>query len=611
VKIKEIQSYFRVTIAHIPLRVFLLVPFLVQVSTIVGLVGYLSYRSGQKAVDNLATQLLRKVSEQVSDRLDNYLQTPQNIIAFNRLAFEEGNLNLDDISQVQQQLWQQVKIYEVPTALQFVDSEGVLVGVGEDKEGVFSPPGSIILASAQNGQRNYYLASETGKATRLVHSLDNWSPSDRPWYQEAMQQPPNTQAWSSIYAWSGLDLATMNAISPIYQNGEFRGIFAANVILSHISLFLNEIELSSDGQIFIIEKTGDIVATSTQEKPFLKNIQGKKLVRLPAVKSQDWLTRTTAREILQQIESFGQIHHYQSLKFKAKQFGQKSWQLPQCYFTEVFPYQDEYGLDWLIVLTIPESEFMAVIYQNVRHTFIWVSLALVGSMILGIYTSRWISQPILRLRNSAQEIAQGNFADTNLPRVWVTELQQLTDAFVKMAHRLRESFHEMNSLNRQLSDSQSRLEKFLEAIPVGVAIHDANGSLIYMNQTAKQLLKPGIIADATIQEQIVTYRMYLADTDILYPLEKLPVVKALNGESVKAEDIEIHGYDRRRIAIQAEATPFFDSDGQITHSIVAFEDITQRKAAEKIMAEYHQELEREVREKTQSLKAEIAERLRS
>lgn len=598
-KIREIGYYFRVAIAHIPLRVFLLVPFLVQVSLIVGLVGYLSYRSGQKAVDNLATQLIRKVSEQVSDRLDDYLQTPQQIIAFNRLAIEQGNLNLDDVSQVQQLLWQQVKIYDVPTALQFVNSEGVFVGVGEDRQGTFSPAGSIILASAQNGQRNYYLASETGKATRLVHSLDNWTPSDRPWYQEAMQQKPNTQTWSSIYAWAGLDLATMNAISPIYQNGEFRGIFAANVVLSHINLFLEEIKFSSGGQIFIIETTGDIVATSTEEKPFIKNIDGKKLTRLPAANSQDWLTRTTAREILQQTETFAQIHHRQSLQFSAKYSEKysdhKFWQLPQRYFTEVFRYQDEYGLDWLIVLTIPETEFMEAIYHNVRNTFIWVSFALVGSIILGIYTSRWISQPITRLRNSAQEIAQGNFEGINLPPVFVTELQQLTDAFVKMSKRLHQSFQEMSCLNQQLSDSQSRLEKFLEAIPVGVAIHDATGTLTYMNQAAKKLLKPGIIAGATLQEQVIIYQMYVADTNILYPLEKLPVFKALNGESFKTEDIEIHAGDRRRIAIQAEATPFFDCNGKITHSIVAFEDITERKAAEKIMAEYRHELEKFVR----------------
>jgi len=44
-----------------PLGVVLIVPFVLEIVGAVGLVGYLSFRNGQKAVNNLASQLMSEV----------------------------------------------------------------------------------------------------------------------------------------------------------------------------------------------------------------------------------------------------------------------------------------------------------------------------------------------------------------------------------------------------------------------------------------------------------------------------------------------------------------------------------------------------------------------
>ncbi|HBK97969.1 MAG TPA: hypothetical protein DD001_11945 [Microcoleaceae bacterium UBA10368] len=45
----------------LPLGVVLIVPFVLEIVGAVGLVGYLSFRNGQKAVNNLASQLMSEV----------------------------------------------------------------------------------------------------------------------------------------------------------------------------------------------------------------------------------------------------------------------------------------------------------------------------------------------------------------------------------------------------------------------------------------------------------------------------------------------------------------------------------------------------------------------
>ena len=81
---------------HIPLRLLLIVPFVLQIVGAVGLVGYLSYRSGQKAVEEMADQLMDQAKNRVQDHLYMALQTPQQTIAINYRAVQQGRLNIKD-----------------------------------------------------------------------------------------------------------------------------------------------------------------------------------------------------------------------------------------------------------------------------------------------------------------------------------------------------------------------------------------------------------------------------------------------------------------------------------------------------------------------------------
>jgi len=61
------------TYKKVSLRLILVIPFVIQIFAAVGLVGYLSFRNGEKAVNDLANQLMKKVNELVDQHLDTYL----------------------------------------------------------------------------------------------------------------------------------------------------------------------------------------------------------------------------------------------------------------------------------------------------------------------------------------------------------------------------------------------------------------------------------------------------------------------------------------------------------------------------------------------------------
>jgi hypothetical protein len=80
----------------LPLRTVLIVPFVLQIVGAVGLVGYLSFRNGQKAVNNLATQLMSEVSLRVEQNLQVYLTTPHLINQSKLDAVKLGLLKMEN-----------------------------------------------------------------------------------------------------------------------------------------------------------------------------------------------------------------------------------------------------------------------------------------------------------------------------------------------------------------------------------------------------------------------------------------------------------------------------------------------------------------------------------
>lgn len=163
-------------------------------------------------------------------------------------------------------------------------------------------------------------------------------------------------------------------------------------------------------------------------------------------------------------------------------------------------------------------------------------------------------------------------------------------------------------LYTSLRQSESKLNQILEALPVGISALDPTGKYHYMNQVGQQVLgQPP--SQISLEEISTFYQIYLAGTSRLYPQAQLPGIRALQGEAVMAEDLEILR-DGERIPLQVYSTPIFDETGQVIYAINAFTDISDRKQAEKLIAEYNHTLEVQVAERTEALR-ESEERFRN
>ncbi|MEW6499848.1 MAG: HAMP domain-containing protein, partial [Cyanobacteriota bacterium] len=120
-------------------------------------------------------------------------------------------------------------------------------------------------------------------------------------------------------------------------------------------------------------------------------------------------------------------------------------------FIQVTPWRDRFGLDWLVVVTVPESDFNSQINANTRTTILLCLGALAVATILGIYTSRWITRPILKLSQASEAIATGQL-DQTVETTNIKELDAVAQSFNHMASQLQDSFNELAQTNAELEN---------------------------------------------------------------------------------------------------------------------------------------------------------------
>ncbi|MGA7936288.1 MAG: GAF domain-containing protein, partial [Kovacikia sp.] len=161
-------------------------------------------------------------------------------------------------------------------------------------------------------------------------------------------------------------------------------------------------------------------------------------------------------------------------------------------------------------------------------------------------------------------------------------------------------------LYSKLRASESQMAQFLEAIPVGIGIIDAAGRPYYVNQQGIELMGKGVDPAATPEQLSEIYQLYVTGTNQIYPTERMPIIRALSGERTRADDADIH-QNNLTIPVEAWGTPVFDEQGNVVYAIAAFQDITERKQAEHLLANYNRTLEQEVAERTAALQQSEAE----
>ncbi|WP_051044483.1 diguanylate cyclase domain-containing protein [Pleurocapsa sp. PCC 7319] len=439
---------------QLSLRFVLIVPFLLQIAAAVGLTGYFSWRNGQKTVESLAIRLSQEVTAHIEKHVRKYTNTPSLFLKINEAAIKAKNIELSDHKKMARYFWEQTKISDAMPYIYFGNEQGDFVGVWKESENRTT----LRIRNRLNApKRAIYKLDDQGEPIKLI-SNKVFRTRQRPWYKTAIKAGKPT--WSSIYVFALPESLGITRVIPIYdQSKSLLGVLGADLTLANISDFLRQIKVSDSGHVFIMERSGEIVASSAEELPYRQTESGEE--RLAAIQSSEALIRETAQNLLAKFGSFEQIDTNKQFAFKSE--GQRN-------FIQVVPFNIEPGIDWLMVVVIPEADYAEHLQANNYTTMLLCLIALAVAATFGIATAQWIAQPILSLSQASESLAKqaaiAGLVDSKLVQEGenqsIRELGVLAQAFNHMAQHLELSFNNLAQTNAELEQRVADRTKELE-----------------------------------------------------------------------------------------------------------------------------------------------------
>ena len=406
------------------LRKMLILPSAALVVAVAAVIGWLSYTAGRDAVDAVAKRLLLETRGRIGQAVERHVVGSRAVL---EAAFPDGMPMPDaiegELAALRRRFWIATSLHTDPNDYVYYGTcSGQFFGVKR----LSASEAEVRLKTTPAQQRRITrFAGIDGEERFMSDETRLYEPRERPWYKAG--QSADAHTWTSVYIdFRTNELVSTRARKVLSPQGQVQGVVATDVSLRALNDFVSALSISAHGFAFIVEPDGDLIAASAGAN-VARSADGA-MTRLQASASTQPLVRAGFAEMQRALAATPGAKLPQT-----RSFIDDDGQPVIIAFDRL---KDEAGLDWLVVVGVPERDYTAGIAGNLMRT-VWLSaLALLIAVIGGALFYAWVARDLRALTDAARRIGDG---ELDVP-VGVTrrdEIGDLARGFESMQSRLR------------------------------------------------------------------------------------------------------------------------------------------------------------------------------
>jgi PAS domain S-box-containing protein len=254
--------------------------------------------------------------------------------------------------------------------------------------------------------------------------------------------------------------------------------------------------------------------------------------------------------------------------------------------------RDITGTPWRIIVKMDQDEVFRSLYQLRDLAIALSAAATVIIVVLGLYFSRRITNPIRRFTEIVKRIQSGAY-DLRVPVASRDEIGTLGLAFNNMTNQLAESNHQLeikvadrtrtlDQKVKELGDAKAKDDAILDSIGDGMLVTDKSGNILLVNAIAADFL--GVDTAKVLQTSVANIPLY-DEMGKPLPLEEQPMTIALQTArkiEVRVGSMNVEG---AKMALAVTATPVLEQ-GTVIGVIQTIRDVTKEREVDRMKTEF-------------------------
>ncbi|AWI05606.1 HD domain-containing phosphohydrolase [Clostridium drakei] len=554
--------------------------FIILIIIIFSLIAYFGFFSWKSAKENILTKINNDTNKDILNNVENFINNPLYINETNHNLIQSEIVNLKDKKEREKYFSGVIKssnnqVYSFSYGMEDGEYYGARRNIKNEIE-------IIENNSETNGKSRYYSVTNDLTSGKLVDETEKFDPRTRDWYKSAKEK--QKPVFSPIYKHFVMDDLAISAAYPIYnKNGILQGVLGTHIIFSGINNHLREIAKNKNADIYILERsTGQLVANSLKQ-PNFKNLGNNK----------------TKRINIEEIDNKPITESYANYKKNLKNYFLINTKNDKFHVT--FTDYKKEGIDWIIITSIPESQFTAVMSKNINAFVLLSIIILVLSILIYIKSTGNVLKPIYNLIDATEKFSKGDFSYR--AKVYKNdEIGRLSSSFNNMAEQLymlinkleekvEERTIELEKTNIILKDKERSIRLLLNSTAEAIYGIDINGNCTFCNASCLRIL------GYENEEKLIGKNMHLLLRaknldETISNVDECKVFNEFNkGECIHVDDEVFWRSNGTSFPVEYYSYPQY-SNGKIIGAVITFMDITKRKKSEEdiIYLSYHDQL---------------------
>ncbi len=454
------------------LRKMLVLPSALLVISVAAVIGGLSYQAASDAVDTVAERLLQETKARIGQAVERHVMGSRAVL---EAAFPDGMPMPDgidaELDALRRRFWIATSLHTNPNDYVYYGSHtGQFFGLKRLSEGEAE---LRIKLAAGEPRRILRIAGIGGREQFVQTEARLYEPRERPWYRAGKDSAsPRSHTWTAVYIdFATQELVATHARQVLSSQGQVQGVVATDVSLRALNDFVAALRISPNGFAFIVEPEGDLIATSRGAN-VSRRADGA-VTRLQALASDQPLVRIAFAEV-QRARGAGGVGSVGQGAAPQRIRGEQG----QPIYLAYNHLRDEAGLDWLVVVGVPESDFTAGIADSLMRNA-WLGLcALLLAIGIGSAFYARLARDLRALTAAAKRIGDGEL-DAPVAVTRSDEIGDLARGFESMQARLRSDaltgLANRETVVRRINQLIERHRSGTDAHSVGVLFVDLDG----------------------------------------------------------------------------------------------------------------------------------------